>query len=525
CGHGVRLGTIHKEFEIPADQSSVDLGVITGEWDQPLGTGKQAPLFVAEGIGGKNIQLWALRGKLVLIDFWATSCAPCIADFPELVKLHQQFARDSRFQLLGLALDESSDDAKKVIERHQLPWQMAMAGPGTHAFIPRRYEVQSIPQKFLIDIDGKILYRGNDLKIITEKIQTRLRELPDSVGNIADDVSGEVPLKSEDNFHSTEPAAVVLAIGNITYQPGAKPTLKGPGLKMWSADGKKTRSVDHVGTSGWITGPQRLALDLERERIYVCDTHHQHLLAFDRHGRQHFATGVLDLHAAAVDERSGDIWCLSVGQLNSGELLTFDSTGRAKDRWPIAAFGLAYSPVDNAFWIVGNSISKVTRTGKIVSSHPLPDGGYTFTDVVVDRQHGGAWVLEADHPDRPKSRYQLWRVQPDGKAAVTHTFPKTSMPRTLTSVDGQPWLAVMRNYKFGVPADKQNLSWDVQRFDLQGTPTSTLPLPAIDIAVGQKTGTIWVRTKDNIIQIDKQGATLLTIPCLAERQPVQLLAF
>ncbi len=520
-GDGVRLARIDKNFEVPPKESDVDLGVIKGSWDKKLGAGEQAPLFVAEGIGGDAVRLGALRGKLLLLDFWASSSAPCMAEMPELGELHQEFAKDSRFQVVGLSLDRSLEIAKTAIDSHGLSWPIAFAGPGTHSFIPSRYDVTTLPERLLIDVDGKILWRGNDLKVVAAKVRDRLKRLP-AVGT---ETTGGVPVKIDDRFRADQPAAVILAIDNIDYKLGMQPKLMGPGLKMWSADGKETRTVMEMGTSGWCTGPQRLALDPERERIYACDTHNKRLVAFDRHGGQLFATSIPDLHGAAVDEKTGDVWCLAVSLLNSGELLILDPTGREKNRLPIAAFGLAYSPVDDAFWIVGKSIAKVNREGRVLSQHPLTAEGFTFTEVVIDRQRGGAWVLEIDHPDRPRSTNSLWKVQSDGTATVTHLFPKVAMPRTLACINGQPWLAVMKNYRYDVPLNQQNLTWELQRFDRKGELSNTLPLPALDIAVGVKTGNIWLKTKDSIIRIDENGAPQLTIPCKLDVEGVQLLAF
>src|SRR5262249_38744136 len=162
----------------------------------------------------------------------------------------------------------------------------------------------------------------------------------------------------------------------------------------------------------------------------------------------------------------------------SGELLVLDSTGREKARHPVAAYGLAYSPVDDAFWIVGKFIVKMNRRGELLSSQPIPDGGYTFTDVVADRERGGAWGLEDNHPDRPRSQCALWKVAPKGEAKAVYSFTEKVLPRTLTCVDGRPWVAALTNYERNSRKSIVEFDYEIQRFDLDGSPVAPLPLRA-----------------------------------------------
>jgi thiol-disulfide isomerase/thioredoxin len=178
CGHGVRLGRIEREIELKEEFSVLDLGVIEGSWFKRLGKGDPAPEFITAGLDDEPIRLRDLRGRVVLIDFWATWCRPCMAEMPRIVELHQELGKDARFQILGLSVDNAAGEAKGAVEKNGWPWLFAFAGPGMGAAIPGQYDVQAIPEKFLVDIDGTILYRGRDLEEVARLARQRLSELP-----------------------------------------------------------------------------------------------------------------------------------------------------------------------------------------------------------------------------------------------------------------------------------------------------------------------------------------------------------
>jgi hypothetical protein len=97
---------------------------------------------------------------------------------PRIVELHQELGKDARFQILGLSVDNAAGEAKGAVEKNGWPWLFAFAGPGMGAAIPGQYDVQAIPEKFLVDIDGTILYRGRDLEEVARLARQRLGELP-----------------------------------------------------------------------------------------------------------------------------------------------------------------------------------------------------------------------------------------------------------------------------------------------------------------------------------------------------------
>lgn len=94
-----------------------------------------------------------LLGKVVLINFWATWCGPCVAEYPDLMKLHTSF-KEKGFTVVGLSMDQSSGSVKKFMEKAGAVYPMLMA----NSSISRDFNAGSgLPMSFLVDRQGKIV--------------------------------------------------------------------------------------------------------------------------------------------------------------------------------------------------------------------------------------------------------------------------------------------------------------------------------------------------------------------------------
>ena len=138
-----------------------------------LNIGQMAPVFEATDIDGKPVSLAGLRGKVVLIDFWATWCGPCRGEFPHLRRVHEKFAGE-RFIMLSISLDEDCDKARNMIEKENLAWTQVCEGEWSGSQIAQLYNVMGIPSTWLIAPDGRIAnkdLREHDLdKAIGERV-------------------------------------------------------------------------------------------------------------------------------------------------------------------------------------------------------------------------------------------------------------------------------------------------------------------------------------------------------------------
>jgi len=130
--------------------------------------GKMAPLFAQPDSSGKMINLSAFRGKVVLVDFWASWCMPCRQENPHLVRAYEKF-KQKGFEILSISVDDAARRADwlNAVRTDKMQWTNVndlKGGDKNEAAL--LYHVQAIPQSYLLDRDGKILavnLRGEDL--------------------------------------------------------------------------------------------------------------------------------------------------------------------------------------------------------------------------------------------------------------------------------------------------------------------------------------------------------------------------
>lgn len=129
--------------------------------------GELAPDFTQNDVNGKPVKLSDFRGHYVLLDFWASWCAPCRRENPNLVKAYAMY-KDKGFRVLGVSLDkpEAKDKWLKAIKDDGLTWTQVSDLKGWTNSAAVLYDVKAIPMNFLVDPQGRIVakyLRGEDL--------------------------------------------------------------------------------------------------------------------------------------------------------------------------------------------------------------------------------------------------------------------------------------------------------------------------------------------------------------------------
>lgn len=116
---------------------------------------RPVPAFTVKTLDGKEVPFKSFAaGKPVLVDFWATWCAPCVQAMPELQKLHQRHAAKG-FSVVGISIDEEHDKAKQFAAKKKLGYPVYLDATETPAW--STFHVRAIPAVFLVDAQGRIV--------------------------------------------------------------------------------------------------------------------------------------------------------------------------------------------------------------------------------------------------------------------------------------------------------------------------------------------------------------------------------
>ena len=110
--------------------------------------------FVA--VDGRKIDLAKLKGKVVLIDFWATWCGPCVAELPNVKKTYTKFHKRG-FEIVGISLDSNKDKLTNFVEDNEMSWAQHFDGKGWKNKYAVEFGIQGIPAMWLIDKKGDLV--------------------------------------------------------------------------------------------------------------------------------------------------------------------------------------------------------------------------------------------------------------------------------------------------------------------------------------------------------------------------------
>lgn len=140
--------------------------------------GKPFEDFKVKDLNNKELTLSSYKGKIVLIDFWATWCGPCMKEMPNVIETYKKF-HSQGFEIIGISLDQDETKLKKVLKDKEMTWRQYFDGKGWGNLLAKKYGIQSIPATYLIGPDGKIIgvnLRKKSLERAVEKAVKGLKK-------------------------------------------------------------------------------------------------------------------------------------------------------------------------------------------------------------------------------------------------------------------------------------------------------------------------------------------------------------
>lgn len=241
-----------------------------------------------------------------------------------------------------------------------------------------------------------------------------------------------------------------------------------------------------------------IAVDPKRARIYIREFVGKKVTAFDPNGTMVFETrDVPRPYALAVDSQTGHVWCLSSGHGNQdGQIVVISSTGEHVSTFAVDGFDITFNPHDETFWVVGQEVTKIDRDGRILFTSAGVK--WRYVAVAANPKDGSVWVVERKHT-MTGGRNRLARFNRDGKMVQSLELAK-AMPMDVACdpVSGTAWIVDFRNQILRVP--------------MKGKPLPKLPIAARSVAIGRKSGRIWVATDQSILRLNREGQTLAEHP-------------
>jgi peroxiredoxin len=139
-----------------------------------IGLRNIAPDFAVVLLNGQHVTLSSLRGQVVLVDFWSTTCSPCVKEIPYLKTLYAELSQQG-FEIIGISLDEDRGKLDAFVVENDLPWKIACSGKGWLDDTVQLYQVNAQPSMWLVDQQG--ILRHFDLRgeALGQAVRTLLR--------------------------------------------------------------------------------------------------------------------------------------------------------------------------------------------------------------------------------------------------------------------------------------------------------------------------------------------------------------
>ncbi|HSH94353.1 MAG TPA: TlpA disulfide reductase family protein [Roseimicrobium sp.] len=137
-----------------------------------LAVGTVFPNFSEKDLDGRPLSVSGFKGKVVLVDFWATWCGPCVRELPNLIQAYEKY-HDRGFEIIGISLDENEQALRSFIAEQKMPWPQYFEKSEGLNKLATKYAAISIPTTYLLDREGKIIarnLRGEELDVALQAL-------------------------------------------------------------------------------------------------------------------------------------------------------------------------------------------------------------------------------------------------------------------------------------------------------------------------------------------------------------------
>lgn len=161
-----------KQFPNSGLSRQLDSQMKTKEMEKEV---KSKPLEIKfTALDGKEFDLAALKGKVVLVDFWATWCGPCIAELPNVISTYKKL-HDKGFEIVGISFDQDKAKLESMIKDKEMPWPQYFDGQGWKNKFGQQFGINSIPRMWLVDKKGMVV-DTNGRENLAAKVEKLLAE-------------------------------------------------------------------------------------------------------------------------------------------------------------------------------------------------------------------------------------------------------------------------------------------------------------------------------------------------------------
>ena len=128
--------------------------------------------FTVVSMKGDSISLSSLKGKVFLLDFWASWCGPCRYSNKQLVKFYNKY-KDKGFEILSVSLDDEKSAWKKAVSKDKITWMQGFDRGGWDSFAARKWQVDALPSSFLINKNGDVV----GINLEKDDLEKKIKEL------------------------------------------------------------------------------------------------------------------------------------------------------------------------------------------------------------------------------------------------------------------------------------------------------------------------------------------------------------